>query len=444
MNVILSVTVLHIGEFATMISKKEFENGINQIIKEFKLDNPKIEGKNYLKSKVGEDCLADINTKEHMISVHIQTQTKKDEEDPWDISYSLHIRNEFGLYLYSKVNHLIEEKHVTDFSRWISSAAHDYNLKKNHVSFLFGDRPIRIYGHKGHSASSALAFIVTLRGYAKCEPEKILVLKIRHIDKWDNYRSFSYAIFIGWYQFIYDYSYWAFFPDCMGLDSGAAYGSYSSVEEVIKEVNKKVPVKIVEIDALYNELEKLAEKWFDSDCYKEGDKNISYEKNPLVTTNIEKAIFQRYRNLRGSEMLELQKLLDKYNLTVEGIIDDLFDRNIGNVLRNLRMILQDVCEDICKKHNIKLSAKPSLTDVTNKLFESKIIDEGLKFSLLTYQKISSVASHKIFPKEKDIGTFEKRLKIRLITLTGLYSLLELLVRVRSSYGMDDVEFYEDG
>ncbi len=426
-----------------MISKKEFENGINQIIKEFKLDNPKIEGKNYLKSKVGEDCLADINTKEYMISVHIQTQAKPDEEDPWDISYSLHIKNEFGLYLYSRVNHLIEGKHVTDFSRWISSAAHDYNQKKNNVSFHFGDRPIRIYGHKGHSATSALAFIITLRGYAKCEPEKILVLKIRHVDKWDNYRSFSYAIFVGCFQFIYDYSYWAFFPDCMGLDSGAAYGSYSSVEEVIKEVNKEIPVKIVEIDAPYNELEKLAEKWFDSDCYKEGDNEFS-----LVTLNIEKSIFQRYRNLRGSEMLELQKLLDKYDLTVEGIIDDLFNRNIGDTLRNLRMILQDIGEDICKKYNITLipsksKRKPSLTDVAIKLEENGIIDEGLKMLLLTYQKIASVSAHIVFPKEKDIDTFEKRLKIRLIILTGLYSLLELLVRVRSSYGMDDVEFYED-
>ena len=426
-----------------MISKKEFENGINQIIKEFKLDNPKIEGKNYLKSKVGENYSVDINTKEYMVSVHIQTQTKKDEEDPWDISYSLYIRNEFGLYLYSKIDHLIEGKQVTDFSRWISSAAYEYNQKKNHISFHFGDRPIRIYGHKGLSASSAIAFIITLRGYAKCKPEKILVLKIRHVDKWDNYRSFSYAIFIGWYQFIYDYSYWAFFPDCMGLDSGAAYGSYSSVEEVIKEVNKEIPIKIVEIDAPYRELEKLVEKWFDSGCYKEGDNEFSFEKNPLVTLNIEKAIFQRYRNLRGSEMVELQKLLDKYDLTVEGIIDDLFNRNIGDVLRNLRTILQDIGEDICKKHNIKLAAKLSLTDVTNKLFENKIIDEGLKFSLLTYQKISSVASHKLFPKEEDIDTFEKRLRIRIVILTGLYSLLELLVNIRRSYGVDDVEFYED-
>ena len=281
-----------------------------------------------------------------------------------------------------------------------------------------------------------------LRGYAALKPKKILIYKIRHIRRLDN-RSFSWAIYSDLRAGFGDFSFWSVFPDCCGLDSGGALGDYNNIIEIINEVGKSIKINVMDFDVPYKELEKKLDEWFDSKIYQDEEMH-SFDRNPLITHKLENAIIEKLKNLKGTKNKELQPLLLEYYNEIEKIFDDYANKKYASVFRNIRAVLQDIGEKICDLNNIKVpNKKGSLRNLEPILVKNKLVNDRIGAYIISFHVSASKSAHEIFPSMKDVDTFEKGLNVRITTILGMYLILELIVRLRKHFGLNDVEIIDE-
>ena len=421
-----------------MLKRKEFEKGINQAIKEFKLKNPKVKKYGLEDSELTTHYTAEIKTKDALVNIHIDI---RGEQKNKPILYcSMYYQNEFGLTQFETNKCFSYFSGLIFFPRWISSSVHEFNNKKekNKIDFIFGDRPIKILGERGYSSTHI--FEIILKGFAAYKPKKILLYKIRHIRMLDN-RSFSWVIYCDLRAGFGDFSFWSVFPDCCGLDSGGALHDYNRIIETINEVGKNIKIKLLEYDIPYSELEKKLDEWFDSKIYQ--DENMSFfNRNPLITHKIESAIIEKLKNLKGTKNKELQLLLYNYYKEIEKLFEDHSNKKYGPVLRDIRAILQDIGEKICELNNITFPEKCSLRKIGELLIKNKLIDDRIYSYIISFHISASKSAHKIFPSYKDIDTFEKGLNVRIAIILGFYLVLEFIMNLRKNFGIDDIEIID--
>ena len=422
-----------------MLKREEFEKGIKQAIKEFKLKNPKVTKSGIEDPELTYHYTVNIESKD--ASVYIHTDIRGIHDNKPIIYCSMFYQNEFGLTQFQSNRSFPYSPGLIFFPRWISSSVHEFNNKKekNKIDFIFGDRPIKILGEIGYSSSHI--FEIMLRGYAALKPKKILIYKIRHIRRLDN-RSFSWAIYSDLRAGFGDFSFWSVFPDCCGLDSGGALGDYNDIIEIINEVGKSIKINVMEFDIPYKELEKKLDEWFDSKIYQDEEGGL-LDRNPLVTHKLESAILEKLKNLKGTKNKELEPLLLKYYNEIDKIFDDYEKKEYGFVLRSSRALLETIAERLCLLNKITFDKKrSSLRTISKLLKEKKLINERISEYIISFHVSASKSAHEIFPSMKDVNTFEKALNIRITILLGMYLILELIVKLRKHYGINDIEFYD--
>lgn len=245
-NKITIILSLLTGE--TMPLWGSFVNGIDRVIKELKVRPVEKFGR-LETSGVGIDYYAWLEGKDTTIFFSISTTVNKNDPkniEKWqEIKYLFVVYNDFGLVQFDKFTRFGGE-HFLNVESWLIQVIRDLQAKRKRqkLDFMFGDRPIKILGDWGVSNSSAQLFEVVLKGCVACKPDRILIYKMRHVPN----DSFSYALFTVSRYGIYDYSVWVCFPYFCGLRGGTSYGAYQFVENIIKETNKAIPIKVVEFD----------------------------------------------------------------------------------------------------------------------------------------------------------------------------------------------------
>ncbi len=419
-----------------MLTREEFEEGVNQIIREFNIKKPKVEKRGIEDAELTDYFLANIESKEESIFLFASLEGQDKENLPV-IKCSLIYQNEFGLTQLNTTSFFSYFPGLKFFSRWISSSAHEFNNKKEKekVNFIFGDRPIKIFSNIGLSAS--VFFEIILNGYLSFKPKKILIYKIRHIGHLQN-RNFTWAIFLDLRAGLGDFSFWVIFPNCCGLDSGGALTDYNSIVSLINNISPKIKKKILEFDIPYEEIQKKLEDSFDSGSYQD-ERFDFFDRDPLKTMKIAEALYQHLKNLRGTSNKELGEILEYYYPSIEKIYQSYRNREYSSLFRDARALLQSIGEKICSLKKIEFNKKESLRDLEKILETKNIIDSRVGSYFLSFHISASKSAHELFPEPNDLDTFEKRANIRLTAILAIYLISELIIILRKHFGIETIE-----
>lgn len=146
-----------------------------------------------------------------------------------------HTRFELDQDLTSMVNH------TNYLIRWAGWAIHCYNLEHHPVNLetCLGQNLIHLYGAPRERYPTMTEFRLLMMGL-KSGNTKVNVLKFRHVDSGNWYRSYSYGI---WAQDSPDgEGLWVFFCRAAGLDSGGWYGNYTEIEKLIQDLGDNATV----------------------------------------------------------------------------------------------------------------------------------------------------------------------------------------------------------
>ena len=119
-----------------MLTREEFEKGIQQIIEEFNLKNPKVTKFGMDEPELTYGYTANIESKE--ASVYLHTDVRRVDNNKPVIYCNMYYQNEFGLTQFQSNGSFPYFPGLIFFPRWISSSVHEFNNKKETklISFL--------------------------------------------------------------------------------------------------------------------------------------------------------------------------------------------------------------------------------------------------------------------------------------------------------------------
>ncbi len=275
--------------------------------------------------------------------------------------------NGFSAYFY--VNDDITKYHGHNMRQWMDSVIYSFNQHRNSggLDALFSNMPIRVYGLPNNMYWTEPELIHFINGI-NTQPQKILIYKFRHIDPHTKYRSFSYAFFQG--------SFWTFFLEVGGLDSGGAHCDLNKVNEMIKNIS--VPVDIQDKDVDYPELEKfLAGRVVPFEPKRKGE--ITFRLNGVKAIKFGAEFSNRY-----------SKFLSNYE-----------DDDYVQALRNLRALLQTAMEIICKQRSFQLDKDPNITKLCHLLKNKAVIDDRMIAWYGAFTSRANVVAHKDYSPTGD-------------------------------------------
>jgi hypothetical protein len=243
---------------------KDFLRAGESITKILDLKDPKHKSKKYETPKVGADYILDVIAKDVRFNFHLRTESKGKDLTRWKtLSLGAYFYNDYDVCQFHKHERLQKSEEV-DILDWATGVAEEYDHKKstNDLSFLFGDRDIRVRGHVGITYTTLIEFIINLKGYLSWGTDRLLVYRFHHGT--GRRKGFSYAFLIESRWLIYDYSFWCVFPDFCGMSGGTGYSGYTQAESLLKETKNKVSTKIVDIRVSEEKFLKFLKENYDS------------------------------------------------------------------------------------------------------------------------------------------------------------------------------------
>jgi hypothetical protein len=182
--------------------------------------------------KIGLDYNARLVQEEKGFDFWIRTETN--EEDPTSEDMEATISIYFDpvispFYFHENITYL--KNHPNFLSRWGFLAVYNFRLKHNGINLenVFHDSTIRTYTLPGHDVDE---IEIIMNHILKVQKEPLICYQFGHVDGEYRLRNFSYAI---WVELEHNPGFWAFFPDCCGLDSGGSRNHYNFIEEYLKK-----------------------------------------------------------------------------------------------------------------------------------------------------------------------------------------------------------------
>lgn len=228
------------------------------------LKDPEFKSKKYETPKVGVDYLLDVFAKDFRFNFHLRAESRRKDPTKWKtLSLGAYFYNDYDVCQFYK-HERFQQSDEVDILMWATNVAEECDHKKNtnDLSFLFGDRDIRVRGHVGITYTTLIEFIINLKGYLSWGAERLLVYRFHHGT--GRNKGFSYAFLIESRWMIYDYSFWCVFPYFCGMSGGTGYSGYTQAESLLKETKHKVPTKIVDIKVSEKKFLSFLEENYDS------------------------------------------------------------------------------------------------------------------------------------------------------------------------------------
>jgi hypothetical protein len=279
--------------------------------------------------------------------------------------------------------------------RWLYSCLSEINeQKRTPFDYYFSDSPYLNYGMEGISKTTADLFKITLFGSLNTlDIKKVWIARIRHIQKGDLYRSFSYAILP------YGLVDWLIFPDAVGLDSGGALAGYESIENSIKEAQKIGEINIINIDSSLEDFKNKFKYLYMDDLYPPHQFESFYESVKRMKNDDDKL------NIFFTEIQRIDENIKKQEYML--------------VLRDMRALIEGICKHICEIKSIEIkSERPRITYLSSALVDNKIVDHHIRNWFEAFNSIANEAAHeidssKVFEMDREIRNdlFETTIKL---------------------------------
>lgn len=328
--------------------------------------------------------------------------TDTDEEDPTSgvMRASLSISFDEALtpfYFLEEIAYL--KGHSNFLSRWAFWAVYNYRLKHHGMDLnsVFHESMIRVYGDPRRDIDE---IEVIMNHLLKNQKDELICYKFGHVPGEYRLRCFSYAFWVG---LEHNPGYWAFFPDCVGLDSGASRRYYRFIEKYIKELEEKVGLDLRRYDVDYEDLKmfllKNATHFFS--IYNEENYNlIRYWMRP-------------YRVI-GDSKNKFEEFVERYE-----------KKKYPQALRDLRALVQDAQEYVLMEKGVETPEKPDIRKFTHILIKNNIIDGRLENWFAAFTSIANLATHGDFPNEEEIDDLIIVRRVHMTIKLGLHLLKEL-------------------
>ena len=283
--------------------------------------------------------------------------------------------------------------HADFLTKWATYAIHSFNQKRDSkdLNVLFCNTPIRVYGIPNDMEWTWPELYHFVNGINAVQADNVLIYKFRHVDQYTKYRSFSYGFFQG--------SFWVFFLDVGGLDSGGANRNLKQVENLIESMSVSVTEECIDVD--YHELEDfLAERIAPFEPRKRG--TTSFQLNKIATHKFG-PIFS----------LDYSKFLYIYE-----------NGDYSRALRDLRALLQTAMEFICVKKSIPIDSKPNIDKLRASLIEKNIIDGKMTVWYCAFTQTANVPAHKVYSPSGEDDVSDEQLKTAIVIGVQLIAKLE--------------------
>lgn len=247
---------------------KDFLRAGRSIARILDLKDPEFKSEKYETPKVGVDYILDVFSKDFRFNFHLKTESGRKDPTKWKtLSLGAYFYNDYDVCQFYKHERFRQSDEV-DILMWATNVGEECDHKKstNDLSFLFGDRDIRVRGHVGITYTTLIELIINLKGYLSWGADRLLVYRFHHGT--GRNKGFSYAFLIESRRLIYDYSFWCVFPSFCGMSGGTGYSGYTQAESLLKEIKNKVPTKIVDIRVSEKKFVNFLERNYDSFAYR--------------------------------------------------------------------------------------------------------------------------------------------------------------------------------
>ena len=317
-----------------------------------------------------------------------------------DINYEEHAQPFELEYTFPKAQNYLR------IAGWVSWALHSFNLKYHPLNLenKFGDNSIRVYGLPKRRLETLTELYFLMKGLQASEHD-VVVLKLRHVDPVDWFRSYSYAIWAEKYSGL-----WIFFCDVSDLDSGGGRRDFAIIEKLIASLGKKVTVTTHDVSLPVLE----------SFLLKFGRSINSFDSNFSL------------QSLHNSELDDVEAVFGQaISENLKKANESFWNRDYGGALRDLRAVVQDVLELVAKMEAIDLSSisNPNVNKIAGKLIEGEALDGRLKAWFESFTSFANVASHKGFPSDEDWKDIVTRARVLATFTTGRQLLVEMKHRL---------------
>jgi len=290
--------------------------------------------------------------------------------------------------------------------RWAAWAIHNFRLRHDPTKLesLFRDDYIRVCGVPKNRFPTLTELQLLMRGL-QASNSSVAILKFRHVSVTDWYRSYSYAI---WAETLArgGSGLWVFFCDASGLDSGGAHGDYEFIEELIRDLGKRVTVKHYDVE--YPVLERF--------LLRKGRSFNSYDYS---------------FSLESLHRSELDFLEDEFGDEIAAVFckseNSFWDRDYPGALRDLRAVVQDALVYVAKAWSVGLEevSKPNIYQIAQKLIKTRVLDTRLAPWFEAFSSFANIASHGNFPSENDWKDPNTRARVLATFVIGRQLLLEM-------------------
>lgn len=175
---------------------KDFLRAGKSIAEILDLKDPEFKSKKYETPKVGVDYVLDVLAKDFRFDFNLRTESEKKDPTKWkSLSLGTYFYNDFDVCQFSKHETFRQSDRVNIF-QWATEVAEECDHKKssNDLSFLFGDRDIRVRGHVGATYTTLIEMIINLKGYLSWGANRLLAYRFHHGTSRN--KGFSYAFLV--------------------------------------------------------------------------------------------------------------------------------------------------------------------------------------------------------------------------------------------------------
>ncbi len=382
-----------------------FMRAAKQLCDDLDVNYKRVKLERYETRGVGVSYTVEGKGKIYRFTFHLKTETESSDVTKGKMYATLDIYysdTAAPFFFHEEISNL--KMHPNFLERWTAWAVFNFNLKHNPVNLksLFHGTSIRVYGLPRYTDPTISELTILLNGVAKCQRGKLVVYRFRHVDRDDKYRSFSYAFLVSTDNMHF---YWVFFPQLGGLDSGGASEDLRTAEKLISQISHNLKLERKHFDISYEHLVKFLLEHTDS-----------FERIYLSKPH-------RQALSRPSEEAFGKDFVEAYSKFEERFAAKAYPQ----ALRDLRALVQHALEITCQKKRIDISTMKDLdiSRLSGELIGKNIIDGKLQNWFHAFASIANLASHKVFPTDKDLERLNLAQRIMMTFQLGAQLISEL-------------------
>ena len=257
--------------------------------------------------------------------------------------------------------------------RWVEYAAYKFHLKHEpaNLNSRFAGAGIRVYGMEKQPDLTQAEMKIFINGIKRTPNDRITVYRFRHMNNDPWRRSYSYGFNVALRSM--PYPFWVFFHGVGDTYPMVTNPYLKEIEKMTRNIRGSVHERFdIEYDTLHKYLQGHA---------------VSFVPR------------------RSGEMLfdlnevPAERLKDEFKEAYSKFLQHLGNGDYPEALRGIRVLVQDMLEDICRENGVDMRKHPNINNLSQDIKSHGIIDNKIEALLNAFTPYPNDAAHRILPKD---------------------------------------------